>query len=71
MTLIGIDGVLTERQFLQRSPCSLGEEEPDEANLERKPAAVADQEFPADVLQADGVDEGSEEAGATAEELED
>lgn len=62
---------LTKCQLLQRPSRGLREHEPDKADLEREPAAVRDEVFPADVADTDGVDEGREEAGATAEELED
>jgi len=65
------DGPLTESQLLKGAPRCLREEEPDEDDLEDKPAAVGEQPLPCDVLQSNGVDEGGEESGASAEELED
>lgn len=69
--MVKTDGPLTESQFLKGAPRGLWEEEPDEDDLEDKPAAVGKQPLPLDVLQSDGVDEGGEECGASAPELED
>jgi hypothetical protein len=61
---------LTEGQLFESSSIGLGEQEVDEANLKGQEAAVGDEVSPADVLETDGVDEGVEEAGKTAEKLE-
>ena len=60
----------TERQLLQRPSRSLREHEVDENDFEGKPAAVRDQIPPAYIVEADGVHEGGEEGGETAEQLE-
>lgn len=49
----------------------LGEEEVDEDNFISEPAAVRDEVLPADVLEANGVDEGGKETSQAAEKLED
>lgn len=62
---------LTECQLLQRAVRRLGEQEPYKYHLVRQPRYVHDEPLPRDVFEADGVDEGGEEAGEAAEELED
>ena len=46
-------------QFLQCLPICLREEEVDEHNLKAKPNDIYNQILPIDVLEADGVDEGT------------
>ena len=62
---------LTECQFFQGTAEGFGEHEVDKRNLKRKPAAVRDEIPPTNVFQPNGVDKGGEEAGHSAEELED
>jgi len=61
---------LTEGELLEGAAKGLGEEEVDEDDLEREPAAVRDEVSPADIVETDGVDKGGEEAGQAAKELE-
>lgn len=48
--MIDTDEHLTEGQFLKSAPRGLWKEEPDEDNLEYKPAAVGEQPLPCDIL---------------------
>jgi hypothetical protein len=61
----------TEGKFFKGATVCLGEEEVDEDNFISEPAAVRDEVLPADVLEANRVDEGGEETSQTAEKLED
>lgn len=61
----------TKGQLLERAARRLGPQEVDAADLKGQPDAVADEVLPLGVRQADGVDEGVEEAGAAPEQLED
>ena len=62
---------LTEGEFLERAVRRLREQEPHEDDLVGQPRDVHDEPLPRDVLEADWVDEGGEEAREAAEELED
>jgi len=61
---------LTKGQFLQGTAVSFGEEKVNKDDFEGQEATVRDKIAPADVGQADGVDEGSEEVGKATKELE-
>ncbi len=56
----------TKSELLQGAAESLGEHEVHETDFKSEPAAVRDKVLPADVVEADGVDEGGEETGETA-----
>ncbi len=64
-------GLLTEGELLERAAGGLGPQEVDHEGLDDDPAAVDEEELPADIAEADGVDVGSEELRRLAEELED
>lgn len=62
--------MLTEGKLLEGAAGGLGPQEVDHKGLDDDPAAVDEEELPADVTEADGVDVGSEELRRLAEELE-
>lgn len=61
---------LTEGQFFQGTSERLGEHEVDEDDLVCQETAIRDEILPTSILKPDGVDERREEAGQTAEQLE-
>lgn len=61
---------LTECQLLEGTVRSLGEEEPNKDDFKCQPAAVCDQPLPANVVEANGIDERGEEIGHASKELE-
>lgn len=65
------EGGLTEGELLERAIRRLGEEEPDDADLEEEEDAVGDVVLPPGVRDPDRVDELVEEAGRAAPPLED
>jgi hypothetical protein len=60
---------LTESKFFQSSSRGLGKEEVDDNDLKRNPRAVRKKPTPFNVLKANRVDIGREEAGTSTEEL--
>lgn len=61
---------LTECQLLKSAVRGLREEEPHKHNLKGQPTAIRDEPLPADVVQANRVDECGEEIGHASKELE-
>ena len=60
---------LTEGQFLKGSTGSLREVEEDEHNLEGQEAAIRNKVLPADVFEANRVNESGKEASCAPEKL--
>jgi hypothetical protein len=66
-----VAGERTECQFFQSPTKGLGEHKIDKADFISKPATVRNKILPAHTVETDWVNEGGEEAGETAKQLED